>query len=192
MPDSRPSETVEYHPDAYTNSCPNVGDFQYVLARDTTDRLDLIDAEAKAAGLEILVEETKQDGLYRAYIARTYHHPSLPGWKFQRRWRYWSAFLDSHVEPENWYELWKQDGSYSPTTVYHGKLMSTRNAQLLWAIDGGNIRADGHCGSPKPDDPVSGYHIDTPNSLAVLVAALIVNETDDGASNVEAESTSKT
>lgn len=173
MPDSRPSETVEYHPDAYTKGCYNVGDFLYVLASGTIDRLDLIDAEAKAAGLEILVEETKQDGLDRAYIARTYHHPSLPGWKFQRRWRYWSAFLDSRI-------------------VYSGKPMSTRNALLLWAIDGGNIRADGHCGSPKPTGPINSYHIDTPNSLAALVTALIVNEMDDGSSDVEAESTSKT
>lgn len=168
-----------YHPNAYFEHCANVGDSQYLSRKDTPVRLARIMNEASSAGLQMLSMELEEDGAGDYRINTVFHHPELPGWKFDRRWVYWSASCDYTYETpiEEWIEKYGIDSTTPlPTRIYAGTLLSLERAKVMWREHGGTIRADGHCGSPEPTDEVDCYHIDTPQSLRHLVVQLLMNQ----------------
>jgi hypothetical protein len=73
------------------------------------------------------------------------------GWTFKRAWYYW---------------------------VCSGPGIPPDDANKLHAIHGRQVRVDGHCGCPSPEECFKGfavglYHVDTPEGLAALVKTLL-------------------
>ena len=73
------------------------------------------------------------------------------GWKFHRAWYYWVA------------------------DVADGKPIPRNQAEPLNATFRETVRVDGFAGGQDVRGPVRGYHVDTPEGLAALVALLKEN-----------------
>lgn len=95
--------------------------------------------------LRLIAEEATQFGLVSAG-ENVFQIPDVP-WTFTRCWVYWSARTNGNGLPQ-------------------------AKAVALWELKGGEIRADGHCGSPRPERAVRSYHVDTPAGLRLLIETL--------------------
>ena len=102
-------------------------------------------AELEAAGIAVLLGPTPVPGEVPSRAMG-----ALGSWLFRRAWCYWVA---------------------------NGQGLPVEAAEALHATHGKEVRVMGHCGAPSPLDYLRGqpcpcYHVDTPDGLKALAAAL--------------------
>lgn len=128
---------------------------------DVLEKLDqTVEAELHAAGLVSMaasfgpsIWETfrKSAGEVPTKHVGMFPDGSGIGWTFKRAWYYW---------------------------VCSGPGIPPDDANKLHETHGQQVRVDGHCGCPSPEEWCKGfavglYHVDTPEGLAALVKTLL-------------------
>jgi len=139
-------EAVEYKVDVSPKQVKKNKCFPNVAGKPKEEADPILKAELEAAGVECHVfgHEFQHPEVHTGVVG------GMHGWKFERRWYYWSA-----------------SGPGIPIEI----------AEKLHVEIGQELRVAGHCGCPSPREWFGGfgcgsYHIDTPEALKALANAI--------------------